>query len=47
MNTNKKQLTPYEEYLERFAEMRGITTEEAANMAIVKSVYKQYTDPDM
>ena len=47
MNTDKKQLTPYEEYLVRFAEMRGITTDEAANLAIVKAVRKQYTEPDM
>lgn len=47
MNTNKERLKPYEEYLYRFANMHGITIEEAAEKAIVKAIQKQYLEGDI
>lgn len=47
MNANNKQLTPYEAYLERFAEMNNISIEEAAEKAIVKAVREQYIEAGM
>lgn len=47
MNTNNERLKSYEEYLYRFANMYGITIEEAAEKAIVKAIRKQYLEGDM
>lgn len=47
MDTNKKNLNPYEAYLERFAEMHNISIEDAAQKAIVKAVFDQYNETGM
>lgn len=47
MNTNEKQLNPYEEYLVRFAKQYNMTVEEAAEIAIVKAVYEQFIETGM
>lgn len=46
MDANKKQLTPYEEYLERFAKEYNMSIERAANTAIVKAV-REHFESDM
>ena len=47
MDTNKKQLNPYEEYLYRFAKNYNMTIEEASEKAIVKAVREEYLETGM
>ena len=47
MDTNVKNLNPYEEYLHAFAKRYGITVEEAAEKAIVKARLGEYLETGM
>lgn len=47
MNTNDKQLNPYEEYLVKFAKNYNMTVEEAAETAIVKAMHEYFIETGM
>lgn len=47
MDTNKKNLNPYEEYLCNFAKRYNMTIEEASERAIVKARLSEYLETGM